>query len=92
MDPLAVQNMITTLESLYTLSALDDEGFLTRLGRKMADFPMELPLAKLLIASFLRLWLCCPSNLSSIAQRRNKVKPTLEKRSSINQRVITVSF
>ncbi|KAG2142141.1 hypothetical protein BD769DRAFT_1425846, partial [Suillus cothurnatus] len=53
MDPLAVQNMITALELLYTHSALDDEGFLTCLGRKMADFPMEPPLAKLLIASFL---------------------------------------
>ncbi|KAG2142143.1 hypothetical protein BD769DRAFT_1637215 [Suillus cothurnatus] len=54
----------------------------------MADFPMEPPLAKLLIASFLQLWLCCPSNLSSIAQRRNKVKATLAKRSSVNQRYI----
>ena len=35
----------------YALSALDDEGLLTRLGRKMADFLMELPLAKMLIAS-----------------------------------------
>ncbi|KAG1749743.1 P-loop containing nucleoside triphosphate hydrolase protein [Suillus paluster] len=39
------------LKSLYALSALDDEGLLTRLGRKMADFPMEPPLAKMLIAS-----------------------------------------
>ncbi|KZT08748.1 P-loop containing nucleoside triphosphate hydrolase protein [Laetiporus sulphureus 93-53] len=43
--------MLTALESLYALSALDDEGLLTRLGRKMADFPMEPPLAKMLIAS-----------------------------------------
>ena len=35
----------------HALSALDDEGLLTRLGRKMADFPMEPPLAKMLIAS-----------------------------------------
>ena len=35
----------------YALSALDDEGLLTRLGRKMADVPMEPPLAKMLIAS-----------------------------------------
>ncbi|TBU62532.1 P-loop containing nucleoside triphosphate hydrolase protein [Dichomitus squalens] len=33
------------------LSALDDEGLLTRLGRKMADFPMDPALAKTLIAS-----------------------------------------
>ena len=35
----------------FALSALDDEGLLTRLGRKMADFPMEPPAAKMLIAS-----------------------------------------
>jgi ATP-dependent RNA helicase DHX8/PRP22 len=46
-----VQTMITALESLYALLALDDEGLLTRLGCKMADFLMEPPLAKMLIAS-----------------------------------------
>jgi ATP-dependent RNA helicase DHX8/PRP22 len=51
MDPPPQQTMITALEQLYALSALDDEGLLTRLGRKMADFPMEPPLAKMLIAS-----------------------------------------
>ncbi|CDO73426.1 hypothetical protein BN946_scf185013.g60 [Trametes cinnabarina] len=51
MDPPPAQTMITALESLYALSALDDEGLLTRLGRKMADFPMEPALAKMLIAS-----------------------------------------
>ena len=42
--------MLTALESLYALSALDDEG-LMRLGRKIADFLMVPPLAKMLIAS-----------------------------------------
>ncbi|KAF8665367.1 hypothetical protein AX16_000386 [Volvariella volvacea WC 439] len=51
MDPPPAQTMLTALESLYALSALDSEGLLTRLGRKMADFPMEPPLAKMLIAS-----------------------------------------
>ena len=51
MDPPAPQTMLTALESLYALSALDDEGLLTRLGRKMADFPMDAPMAKMLIAS-----------------------------------------
>ncbi|THH29057.1 hypothetical protein EUX98_g5132 [Antrodiella citrinella] len=51
MDPPPAQTMLTALESLYALSALDDEGLLTRLGRKMADLPMEPPLAKMLIAS-----------------------------------------
>ena len=51
MDPPPHQTMLTALESLYALSALDDEGLLTRLGRKMADFPMEPQLAKMVIAS-----------------------------------------
>lgn len=37
--------------SLYALSALDDEGLLTRLGRRMAEFPLEPPLSKILIQS-----------------------------------------
>ncbi|KAI9797997.1 MAG: hypothetical protein M1825_005660 [Sarcosagium campestre] len=51
MDPPPTNTMLTALEEIYALSALDDEGLLTRLGRKMADFPMEPALAKVLIAS-----------------------------------------
>ncbi|KIX08460.1 uncharacterized protein Z518_03116 [Rhinocladiella mackenziei CBS 650.93] len=51
MDPPPTNTMLTALEELYALSALDDEGLLTRLGRKMADFPMEPALSKVLIAS-----------------------------------------
>ncbi|KAG5437463.1 hypothetical protein PCANB_000891 [Pneumocystis canis] len=51
MDPPPVQSMLAALEQLYALGALDNEGLLTRLGRKMADFPMEPSLAKVLIAS-----------------------------------------
>ena len=51
MDPPPTNTMLTALEELYALSALDDEGLLTRLGRKMADFPMEPALAKTLIYS-----------------------------------------
>ncbi|CZR63328.1 probable ATP dependent RNA helicase [Phialocephala subalpina] len=51
MDPPPTNTMLTALEELYALSALDDEGLLTRLGRKMADFPMDPSLAKVLIAS-----------------------------------------
>lgn len=51
MDPPPPQTLLTALNTLYALSALDDEGLLTRLGRKMADFPMEPQLAKTLIAS-----------------------------------------
>ncbi|KAH8681227.1 P-loop containing nucleoside triphosphate hydrolase protein [Xylariales sp. PMI_506] len=51
MDPPPTNTMLSALEELYALSALDDEGLLTRLGRKMADFPMEPSLSKVLIAS-----------------------------------------
>ena len=51
MDPPPVQTMIAAMEGLYTLGALDDEGLLTRLGRKMAEFPLEPPLSKMLITS-----------------------------------------
>lgn len=39
------------MEQLYNLGALDEEGLLTRLGRKMAEFPLEPPMSKTLIAS-----------------------------------------
>ena len=39
------------MEALYALNALDDEGLLTRLGRKMAEFPLDPPLSKMLILS-----------------------------------------
>ncbi|CAK5262438.1 unnamed protein product [Mycena citricolor] len=51
MDPPPADTMLTALEALYALSALDDEGLLTRLGRKMADFPMDPAQAKMVIAS-----------------------------------------
>eukprot|EP01067_Filipodium_phascolosomae_P006228 Filipodium_phascolosomae@DN4498_c0_g1_i1.p1 len=51
MDPPPVQTMINALESLYELSALDDEGLLTRLGRKMAEFPLDPNLCKMLLTS-----------------------------------------
>jgi ATP-dependent RNA helicase DHX8/PRP22 len=41
MDPPPVQTLIAALESLYGLGALNDEGLLTKLGRKMAEFPTE---------------------------------------------------
>jgi ATP-dependent RNA helicase DHX8/PRP22 len=51
MDPPPVQTMLSAMETLYNLGALDDDGFLTRLGRQMAEFPLEPPLAKMLIYS-----------------------------------------
>jgi ATP-dependent RNA helicase DHX8/PRP22 len=51
MDPPPIQSMISAMESLYALGALDGDGFLTRLGRKMAEFPLEPQLSKMLIYS-----------------------------------------
>lgn len=51
MDPPPANTLLVALEELYALRALDGEGLLTGLGRKMADFPMEPGLAKVLIAS-----------------------------------------
>ncbi|KFD51542.1 hypothetical protein M514_07592 [Trichuris suis] len=51
MDPPPMEAMIMALEQLHSLSALDDEGLLTRLGRRMAEFPLEPTLSKLLIIS-----------------------------------------
>lgn len=50
-SPVFLFFQITALENLFALGALDDEGLLTRLGRKMADFPIEPQMAKMLIAS-----------------------------------------
>lgn len=39
------------LQALFSQGALDEEGLLTRLGRKMAEFPLEPSLSKMLIVS-----------------------------------------
>lgn len=46
MDSPPTQTLITALQQLHALGALDDEGLLTRIGRKMAEFPLEPPLSK----------------------------------------------
>lgn len=51
MDAPPLDAMITALNTLHTLSALDGDGLLTKLGRRMAEFPLEPSLAKLLIMS-----------------------------------------
>lgn len=51
MDPPPANTLLTALQDLYTLNALDEGGKLTDLGHKMADFPMEPALAKTLIIS-----------------------------------------
>ncbi len=51
MDPPPPATLVSALEQLYNLGALDEEGMLTRLGRKMAEFPLDPPVSKMLIAS-----------------------------------------
>jgi len=51
MDPPPAQTLIAAMERLYALGALDEEGLLTKTGRKMAEFPLDPVLAKTLIAS-----------------------------------------
>jgi ATP-dependent RNA helicase DHX8/PRP22 len=51
MDPPPTQTMIAAMKNLYALGALDDEGLLTRLGRRMAEFPLEPQLGKMLLTS-----------------------------------------
>ncbi|KAL4334102.1 hypothetical protein GQ457_07G033260 [Hibiscus cannabinus] len=51
MDPPAPQALLSAMEQLYSLGALDEEGLLTKLGRKMAEFPLDPPLSKMLLAS-----------------------------------------
>ncbi|CAA6665768.1 unnamed protein product [Spirodela intermedia] len=51
MDPPSPQALVSAMEQLYSLGALDEEGLLTKLGRKMAEFPLDPPLSKMLLAS-----------------------------------------
>jgi len=45
------QIIIRALEQLYAIGALNDDGKLTQLGRRMAEFPVEPLLAKTIIES-----------------------------------------
>ena len=51
MDPPPMETLVTAMETLYQLGSLDDEGLLTRLGRRMAEFPLDPMLCKILIMS-----------------------------------------
>jgi pre-mRNA-splicing factor ATP-dependent RNA helicase DHX16 len=51
MDPPPSETMFRALEQLYALGALNDRGELTTIGRKMAEFPVDPMLAKMIIKS-----------------------------------------
>jgi pre-mRNA-splicing factor ATP-dependent RNA helicase DHX16 len=51
MDPPMPETLMRALEQLYALGALNDKGELTKLGRRMAEFPLDPMMSKMLIAS-----------------------------------------
>jgi len=51
MDPPPPETLIKALEQLYALSALNDQGDLTKIGRRMAEFPMDPMLSKCMMAA-----------------------------------------
>ncbi|CEF70386.1 ATP-dependent RNA helicase DHX8 [Strongyloides ratti] len=51
MDAPSTESMLVALRTLHDLSALDKDGLLSLLGRRMAEFPLDPSLSKLLIMS-----------------------------------------
>lgn len=68
MDPPPGETLMRALELLYALGALNDRGELTKLGRRMAEFPVDPMLSKAIISS--EKYSCtdevCPSAFSMI--------------------------
>ncbi|KAF2134510.1 P-loop containing nucleoside triphosphate hydrolase protein [Dothidotthia symphoricarpi CBS 119687] len=50
-DPPSSDALIKSLEGLYALGALDSNGALTRLGRRMAELPLDIKLSKAMLES-----------------------------------------
>ena len=76
LDPPPGETLMRALELLYALGALNDRGELTKLGRRMAEFPVDPMLSKAIISSekysctdevrvFLVLIVCVPANFFS---------------------------
>lgn len=51
MDPPAPETLMRALEQLNFLGALDDEGDLTDVGRKMSEYPLDPVLAKVVLSA-----------------------------------------
>eukprot|EP00958_Prasinococcus_capsulatus_P024888 scaffold3998_cov323-Prasinococcus_capsulatus_cf.AAC.2 len=51
MDPPPKDNILNSMYQLWILGALDNTGALTPLGKKMVEFPLDPPLAKMLLAA-----------------------------------------
>lgn len=50
-DPPPTDTLIRSLELLYALGALNDRGELTKMGRRMAEFPVDPMISKAILAS-----------------------------------------
>lgn len=51
LDPPPQETLVIALEQLYALGALNHKGALTKLGRRMAEFPCDPCMSKMIIAS-----------------------------------------
>lgn len=51
LDPPPAETLLRALEQLYALGALNHHGELTKLGRRMAEFPLDPMLSKMIVAS-----------------------------------------
>jgi HrpA-like RNA helicase len=51
MDRPSRDSLVHAMEQLYALSALDDQGMLTKLGRDMAEFPLDPVYSRILLMS-----------------------------------------
>ena len=50
LDAPPVESLMRAMEHLYALGALNDEGELTKTGRRMAEFPCDPTMSKCIIA------------------------------------------
>jgi pre-mRNA-splicing factor ATP-dependent RNA helicase DHX16 len=84
MDPPPTETLMRALELLYALGALNDLGELTKLGRRMAEFPVDPMLSKAIISSenysctdevsqSIAFHACCHFSLFSLADPHNHI-------------------
>jgi pre-mRNA-splicing factor ATP-dependent RNA helicase DHX38/PRP16 len=49
MDPPPQDNILNSMYQLWMLQALDNNGKITELGKKMVEFPLDPALAKMIV-------------------------------------------
>ncbi|XP_068651592.1 pre-mRNA-splicing factor ATP-dependent RNA helicase DEAH7-like [Aristolochia californica] len=88
MDPPPQENILNSMYQLWVLGALNNIGSLTELGWKMVEFPLDPPLAKMLLMGeqleclneVLTIFLCFQFHLYSSGQRTGKQRVMLQGR------------